>query len=377
MGWSGYTIVGLISFIIGVACLFFPRIPGKERALAFFSGAGVFAWELYVTTKTQGTFSFSVAFALVPAAIAVRAMLGLGGEGEQRAAAPAAYGGTGYAGTAFGGTAQPARAAMGAGLLRDGAVVRALESYGRRELAGQSGWAPETTVLQSLRDAISASKGTMAAGQIHDGLLALAKSGPLYAVGVWRFCARYGLPNWRHGVLPRLFLDALRQILMDPSRSVIAYRFDDFESDMVRQREPRDSRLWSLVPPRAADLEPQEPPAVGAEPPVADLADGEQRLIARLGSNRLVVTREDGAYVVTLVPAPDESGVAQSRTYVRADSLMGTLRETGLRLRASAAVVVVSDDLVPYLPLRRPAWWPTEPLDIAPAPPAEAQPPAV
>jgi len=253
------------------------------------------------------------------------------------------------------------------GLLWDGAIVRALEDFARRELGGEHPWlsvgaGPLANVcadLARIQPDTDAYRSLLA-----DVLDALATEG-CSSLGLWRLIAYAGPAQLREerAVRERVLV-RLRKIVSDQRRPRPRYLADAVEEALIRWHEPKGGALWRLVPIRPEDLDDWTPPAPGSEPPVPDLAPGEHRDLAVIHGHRLYARHRDGeGYVAMLVgPTPtlsiEDSTAVDDEMFVEASSLETLLRTVARRIGFQGAADWSHDDLEPYFPKALPDWWP-------------------
>jgi len=253
------------------------------------------------------------------------------------------------------------------GLLWDGAIVRALEDFGARELRGEHPWlsvgagplASVCATLARVRPDTEAYQNLVA-----DVLDALATEG-CSSLGLWRLIAYAGPAQLREERAVReQVLVRLRKIVSDPRRPRPRYLADSVEEALIRWHEPRGGALWRLVPIRPADLVERTPPSPGFEPPVADLAPAEHRELAGIHGHRLYARHGKGeGYVAMLAgPAPtlsiEDSAAGDDEIFAGAGSLPTLLRTVARRIGFHGAADWSHPDLDPYFPKSLPEWWP-------------------
>jgi hypothetical protein len=250
-------------------------------------------------------------------------------------------------------------------LLCDGAIVRALEDFARRELRGEHPWlsisaGPLPGVcaeLARVRPDTEAYRSLLA-----DVLDSPATEG-WASLGLWRLIAYAGPAELREERAVReRFLVRLRECLGDPRRIRPRYLADAVEEGLIRQHEPKGGVLWRLVPIRPADLVDRTPPEPGAEPPVTDLAAGGYRDLATIHGHRLYARlRPEGGYVAMLA-GPEGTlsteDASADEVFAEAESLTDLLRTVARRIGFHGAADWTHRDLNPYFPNSLPDWWP-------------------
>src|SRR5215813_5319622 len=193
MDWGPYECFSVLSGLILLAFAFVPQAKPKDRLWAALGGIIFTGYGFYVANQTSGTYYFSVViFVITEQGIPYFIYALVSGRTQRDGSTSTPP--PGMSPLLSGGAAPRPSTAAGAihsaaGLMRDGAVLRALEAFGKREWAGVDphSWTSDIQPLAGLRDTAHAVRGKMGSVEFVEEMERRAVGGGWQGFGVWRF----------------------------------------------------------------------------------------------------------------------------------------------------------------------------------------------